>query len=87
VIQFSAGALSTLRYFIVFLTLLIYISVAYFNELKMSKMGKACGTCGGEDMCMQDIGGEMLGKETTWNRSEDNIKIGVKSVRWDLGLD
>jgi len=26
----------------------------------------ACSTYGGEDRCIQDFGGEIWGKETTW---------------------
>ena len=29
-------------------------------------MGWACSTYGGDERCVQGFGGEMLGKETTW---------------------
>jgi hypothetical protein len=29
-------------------------------------MGGACSTCGGEERCIQRLGGETCGKDPTW---------------------
>jgi hypothetical protein len=44
-------------------------------------MGGACSTYEGKEKCIQDFGGETLGKQTTWKtqgRWEDDIKIDLQ---------
>jgi hypothetical protein len=36
------------------------------EHIKKNEMGRACGTCRREERCIQDLGGETGGKETTW---------------------
>jgi len=40
-------------------------------------MGRACGTQGGEEKCIQSFGAETLSKQTTWKTCtwENNTKI------------
>jgi len=52
--------------------------------MKVNEMGGTRGTYGTQERCIQDIGGEILGKETTWklrHRGEDNIKTYPYVVR------
>jgi len=53
-------------------------------------MGGACSTYGGEDMCIEDFGGENEGKRPLGrprHRGEDNIEIDLLKVGWEHGLD
>jgi hypothetical protein len=34
--------------------------------VKKTEMGRACGTYGEEERCIQGFSGEIWGKETTW---------------------
>jgi len=46
-------------------------------------MGGACSIYRGEQRCIQGLGGETWGKETTWNtrrRWEDNIQMYLQEV-------
>jgi len=36
------------------------------DQIKKNEMGGACSTYGEEERCIQDLGGETWGKETTW---------------------
>jgi hypothetical protein len=52
-------------------------------------MGGACGTNGGEEECIQDIGGKARGKETTGRprrRRVDSVKMNLGEMGWS-GLD
>jgi hypothetical protein len=63
----------------------------YFSsgeEMKYNEMGRACGTCGGEERCVQGSGVETRGKETLGKprlRWEDNSKMNLQEV--GLGHD
>ena len=54
-------------------------------------MGRACGMYGAEIRCIQEFGGKIEGKETTWEtqeQRESNIKMGLKQlVGRELGMD
>ena len=48
-------------------TLLWSVLIKYVgDEIKKNEMGRACSTYGEEERCIQDLGGEAWGKETTW---------------------
>jgi hypothetical protein len=49
---------------------------------KTNNMGVARGTYGGQEMCIQDFGGETWRKETTW-KIGDNIKMNLQEVEWE----
>jgi hypothetical protein len=52
----------------------------------MIKSRRACSANGGEEECIQDIGGKTRMKETTRkNRSRwvDNIKMELREIGWD----
>ena len=42
--------------------------VKYYSvdQIEKNEMGGACSTYGGEVRCVQDFGGEIYRKETTW---------------------
>jgi hypothetical protein len=56
--------------------------------MEKNEMGGACGTYGGKGRCIQDFGGEIWGKETTWEAGVDEIII-LKWIfkTWDGGMD
>ena len=39
------------------------------EQIRKDEIGRACGTYGGQDMCILDFGGQTWGKETTWKTS------------------
>jgi hypothetical protein len=49
----------------------------------MGEMGRPCYTNGGEEECIQDIGGKARRKETTRHRWLDNIKMNLRKIGWD----
>ena len=49
-------------------------------------MGGACGTCGGDDNCIQGYDGETQGNTLlgiSRRKWEDTVKMDVKEMRWD----
>jgi hypothetical protein len=51
------------------------------------EMGGACSTYGGEQKCIQGIGGETEGKRPLGRpryRREDSIKMDIQEVGWDM---
>jgi hypothetical protein len=55
------------------------------DQSKKDEMGRACGTQGGEEKCIQSFDGETLSKQTTWKTCtwEDNTKMDLKSIGWE----
>jgi hypothetical protein len=50
-----------MRNFITFTLFPVYLN----DKIKANEMGKACSTSGGEEECIEDIGGKARRKETT----------------------
>jgi predicted small integral membrane protein len=48
-------------------------------------MGRACGTNGGDEECIWDIGGKARRKEIIKSKTRwvDNIKIDLREIGWD----
>jgi hypothetical protein len=51
-------------------------------QIKMNEMGGARGTHGGHESCIQGVGGETRGKQTTWKRGKgkDNINMDLQEI-------
>ena len=39
-------------------------------QIEKNEIGGACSTYGGEERCIQSVGGKIGGKETTWKTEE-----------------
>jgi hypothetical protein len=52
------------------------------HRLKEDEMGRACSTNGGEEECIEGIGGKARRKETT-GKTKNNIKMDLGEVGWD----
>jgi hypothetical protein len=58
--------------------------------VKDDEMGRACSTNGGDEECIQDIGGKARRKETTRKtrrRWVDNIKMDLREIGWEIWMD
>jgi hypothetical protein len=59
----------------------------YFSIGTDREMGGACSTYGGEQWCVQDLGGETEGKRPLGrprHRWKDNIKMDRQEVGWGM---
>ena len=43
-------------------------------------MGGACGTCGGEDKCLQGVGWENLKERDSWEDPGVDVRIILKEI-------
>jgi hypothetical protein len=57
-----------------------------FEQIKNNEMGRACGTCGRQDRCVQGLVERSEGKRPLGrpkSRWEDNIKIDLQGMGWE----
>ena len=61
------------------------------DQIEKNEMGGACGTYGGEERCIQGLGGRLEKKKPLGrprHRWEDNIKMDLQEVGWGgIGLN
>jgi hypothetical protein len=60
------------------------------DHVKKTEMGRTCGTYGGEERYIQGLMGKPEGRRPLGRprrRWEDNIKMDLREVGWEHGLD